>query len=370
MSASFFPRALLTAILALAFPVASFAHWDVGISVGFAPPVLPVYIQPPCPVPGYIWTPGYWAYSDDDGDYYWVPGTWVLPPSRGLLWTPGYWAVLDNDYLWHEGYWAPHVGFYGGINYGFGYFGVGFAGGHWRGGDFYYNRAVTNVTNINVTNVYNSTVTNNHFYGGRASFNGGNGVHARPTSTELWAAREPHRGFTAPQQAHVQSARTVPGLLASVNHGHPAVAATARPGQFQNRNVQPARFSGGGHEPANMPTAPRMSNAVHANSLPVHARATQTQVQPHPAWNAQPVATRPAPYPAAAPRPATYRPAPAPAYHPASAYHPAPAYRAPPPMPRPSPPMQSHAAPPRTENSFHNAHVNAPAPAQRDHRRS
>jgi hypothetical protein len=48
---------------------------------------LPVYDQPPIPEPGYIWTPGYWAWDDDSG-YYWVPGTWVLPPEPALLWTP------------------------------------------------------------------------------------------------------------------------------------------------------------------------------------------------------------------------------------------------------------------------------------------
>jgi hypothetical protein len=153
--------------------------------------------------------------------------------------------VIDNDYVWHEGYWAPHVGFYGGIDYGFGYFGVGFAGGYWRDRDFYYNRAVTNVTNVNVTNVYNSTVVNNRFSGGRASFNGGDGVHARPLPSELTAAREPHRGFTPPQRLHAESARSVPGLLASVNHGHPSVAATERPGQFKARNVEPARATAG-----------------------------------------------------------------------------------------------------------------------------
>ena len=56
-----FPRALLIVFLALAFPIASFAHWDVGVTVAFAPPELPVYSQPPCPAPGYIWTPGYWS---------------------------------------------------------------------------------------------------------------------------------------------------------------------------------------------------------------------------------------------------------------------------------------------------------------------
>ena len=97
------------------------------------PPALPVYEQPLCPGEGYIWTPGYWAWSDDDG-YYWVPGTWVLAPETGYLWTPGYWGFNDGVYLWNAGYWGPHIGFYGGINYGFGYFGEGFAGGEWRGG--------------------------------------------------------------------------------------------------------------------------------------------------------------------------------------------------------------------------------------------
>src|SRR5262249_41381795 len=41
----------------LALPVAS-SYAQVDISVGFAPPPLPVYEQPECPVAGYIWTPG------------------------------------------------------------------------------------------------------------------------------------------------------------------------------------------------------------------------------------------------------------------------------------------------------------------------
>src|SRR5262249_16572953 len=60
------------------------------VSITIAPPVLPVYEQPPIPGPGYIWTPGYWAWGDDG--YYWVPGTWILPPAVGLLWTLGYWG--------------------------------------------------------------------------------------------------------------------------------------------------------------------------------------------------------------------------------------------------------------------------------------
>ena len=114
---------MLFAVVVLAMSSVSFAQ--VRISVSFGPPPLPVYEQPVCPDDGYIWTPGYWAWSDDDGDYYWVPGTWVLAPEVGYLWTPPYWGWDDGRFLFYDGYWGPHVGFYGGINYGFGYFGEG-----------------------------------------------------------------------------------------------------------------------------------------------------------------------------------------------------------------------------------------------------
>ena len=67
---------MVAAALALA-PAASFA--GVFISVGFAPPALPVYVQPVAPGDGYLWNPGYWAYGPEG--YYWVPGVWVRPPA-------------------------------------------------------------------------------------------------------------------------------------------------------------------------------------------------------------------------------------------------------------------------------------------------
>ncbi len=112
----------------LALSGAANAQVAIGISVGFAPPEIPVYEQPICPGEGYLWTPGYWAWDDDDGDYYWVPGTWVLAPEPGYLWTPGYWGWGGSAFFFHEGYWGPRIGFYGGINYGFGYSDVGKAG--------------------------------------------------------------------------------------------------------------------------------------------------------------------------------------------------------------------------------------------------
>ena len=172
------------------------AHAGLYVSITVAPPPLVVYSQPPLPGAGYIWTPGYWSWDEDTGDYYWVPGAWVLAPEPGLLWTPGYWGWGDGGvYVWHDGYWGPHVGFYGGIDYGYGYGGAGFEGGYWRGGVFSYNRAIVNVgVSVNVA-VYSKTIVRSG--GSQTSFNGGNGgVQARPSTHELAYANEHHIGPT------------------------------------------------------------------------------------------------------------------------------------------------------------------------------
>ena len=223
-------RSLLFALVVLAMSAASFAQ--IGISITIAPPALPVYEQPPLPAQGYIWTPGYWAYSQ--GDYYWVPGTWVMAPQVGFLWTPGYWGWGNGGYAFNEGYWGPHVGFYGGINYGYGYTGEGYQGGRWDNGQFAYNRAVNNVNVTNIHNTYNTTVINNTTVN-RVSYNGGNGgITARPTAQEETAAHEKHIAPVAAQTQHVQAARANPQQRASVNQGKPAIAATPKPGAFSD----------------------------------------------------------------------------------------------------------------------------------------
>lgn len=229
-------RVLLFAILALTVALPSYAQISVGVSIRVGPPVLPVYVQPVCPAPGYIWMPGYWAYGPDG--YYWVPGTWVEPPAVGVLWTPGYWGWSEGFYLWHAGYWGPHVGYYGGINYGFGYTGAGFYGGYWRGGVYNYNRSVTNVNVTNVTNVYNTTVINNNTTINKVSYNGGpGGATAQPNAAEQAAARERHIAPTSMQTQHQQSASTNRALLASANHGQPPIAASPKAGVFSGPNV-------------------------------------------------------------------------------------------------------------------------------------
>ena len=101
---------------AILVPPAAFAQVAADVSVNIAPPPLPDYSQPEIPGPGYLWTPGYWAYGPDG--YFWVPGTWVQPPAVGLLWTPAWWGWNNGVYVFYPGYWGPQVGFYGGINYG------------------------------------------------------------------------------------------------------------------------------------------------------------------------------------------------------------------------------------------------------------
>ena len=190
MPITFTTRSLLLALAVLALTAASFGQ--VRVSIGFAPPALPIYEQPLCPGDGYIWTPGYWGYDDGYSDYYWVPGTWVMAPEVGFLWTPPYWGWGAGGFLFYDGYWGPEIGFYGGINYGFGYFGVGFAGGRWDNGHFFYNRAVSNVNVTEIHNVYNTTVVNNTTVN-RVSYNGGNGgITARPTPQEEAAAQQRH----------------------------------------------------------------------------------------------------------------------------------------------------------------------------------
>jgi hypothetical protein len=276
-------RLMLVALVLLAIPVVSFG--GVFVSVSIAPPLLPVYAQPICPGQGYIWAPGYWAYGASG--YYWVPGAWVLAPFTGALWTPGYWGWGNGVYLWHEGYWGLSVGFYGGINYGFGYTGFGYYGGYWNHGAFYYNGAVSHVDRAIVHNVYSRAVTSN---GGvnRVSFNGGHGgTTARPTAAQLAATRGRHDPPTAAQNQLRNTASTNRSQLATATHGRPAVMAATRPEASANRESRNSQE----RSSAPRPTTRAHAQAVHAvpaqshhssrNAAPHYRASTQHAVEPH-----------------------------------------------------------------------------------------
>ncbi len=228
-----YTRFLLLLVFALPFllvPVP--AHAGVFIGVSIAPPVLPVYAQPMCPEPGWMWMPGYWAYDYDSGGYYWVPGTWVPAPYQGALWTPGYWGWQSGLYYWHTGYWGRHIGYYGGVNYGFGYFGIGFLGGYWRDRDFYYNRAY-----MRVGDGYRNSYEDRRDYDrhivqrdSRTAYSGGpGGIDHRPGSDERLADRDRHMQPTSFQNQHIEAARQDRSSYFNSNRGGPSNPAVSRP---------------------------------------------------------------------------------------------------------------------------------------------
>jgi hypothetical protein len=268
---------LIFALIMSAISATSYAQ--IGVSVTFAPPELPVYEQPPIPGDGYIWTPGYWAYGDDD--YYWVPGTWVMAPAPGLLWTPAYWGWNGNAYVFYDGYWGPEVGFYGGISYGYGYTGDGYEGGRWQNGQFYYNRSVNNVNVTTIHNIYNTTVNNTTV--NRVSYNGGNGgVNARPTPQQEAVAHERHVPAVAVQTQHAQAARSQPELRASANHGKPPVAATPKAGAFKDPAVVPAKQAGAPYNPPANRTAAQPNSGSSNRVQPNRPTAAQPNSRPEP----------------------------------------------------------------------------------------
>jgi hypothetical protein len=269
----------LPLVLLLSLP--NVGNAQVTVLVQIAPPEIPIYDQPALPADGYLWTPGYWAWSDDAQDYYWVPGTWVEPPQADVLWTPGYWGAENAVFLWHPGYWGPQVGFYGGVNYGYGYVGSGYQGGRWQGGHVYYNTGVSNVGNVHVTNVYNNIVVSNTV--NHVSYNGGSGgIRAAPTAAQVAAAQAPHIAPTPVQRMHEQTARNDPTLRVSANHGTPPVAATARPGQFSGTGVVSARH-GSSTSVVGTERAAAAARAPQTSQAPPQQRGSeQRSVAPEP----------------------------------------------------------------------------------------
>jgi hypothetical protein len=331
-SARLYLLALFIAVAPIALAPPS-AHASVFISVGFAPPILPVYEQPICPEPDLMWTPGYWAYGPDG--YYWVPGAWVPVPYVGALWTPGYWGWSGGLYLFHEGYWGDHIGYYGGVNYGFGYMGIGFAGGEWRGGHFAYNTAVMHVnttvihnTYINQTIVHNTTIVNDK----HVAYNGGpGGISHQPTAEEQTALHENHLAPTKFQQQHVQTAQTNKTSYFKNNGGHPQTLVAAKPLAAESH-------------PAPAPHAAGPATHGAPQALNGYAKPAPNSQTAHPLDSAHPAsAAHPAP---------EYRPVPE--SHPA-----APAPRA---TPETRPTPESHAAPPS-----HPAPEAHPAPRPESH---
>ena len=253
----------------------------------------------------------------------------MAAPYEGALWTPGYWGYGDSRYFWHPGYWGPHIGFYGGINYGFGYVGAGFLGGFWSNNGFHYNRAVTNVNTTTIANVYNYRVVNNVVTNTYVSYNGGSGgVRYQPSRAELAASREPHVPPLAAQVQVVRSAATNRAQFASANRGRPQVVAMAQPVVVQRISPPAAAVNPGVRrsfrtEPAVAPSEARPATPAYHPAEPTTrpaepARSAEPERPAEPSSNA-PNRAQPRPEaPAARPAPAPKRPATPTPEHPAA----------------------------------------------------
>ena len=138
------------------------------------------------------------------------------------------------------------------------------------------NTTVIHNTYINRTTVINNTTVN------RVSYNGGTGgINARPTPEEQAAEHEQHIPASSVQMQHEQAARTDHTMLASVNHGQPAVAATAKPGVFRGEGVVAARAAG----PNQNHPVPRPPNANRPSENVASNHATQNGGVPRPPNN-------------------------------------------------------------------------------------
>ena len=165
------------------------------------------------------------------------------------------------------------------------------------------------------------------------SFNGG--TTAQLTPQEQAAAHDHHVTATASQTQHEHTASTNRALLASENHGRPAIAATSKPGEFAGKGVVAAReakprpvtlgAAAAGVKP--LETKPLDNRALGNKRAAGNARAAtnngangvppkppQAGVKSPPA-GAKPVAAAPKPYPPAKPAPRVAAVAQHPALH-------------------------------------------------------
>ena len=189
--------------------------------------------------------------------YYWVPGVWCAPPYQGALWTPGYWDFYSGRYRFHPGYWGLYVGFYGGINYGYGYYGTGYRGGLWNGPHFYYNTAVTRVNTYRITYVYNRHVSVNNV-----------STPASPITAAAADCRYGRHRQRSPQSVSSHSRHVLPDAGPAKRRAEPPAVLQSEPRQARRSSRRKTHRCG----PRN-PNAPHCHLAKPAPSRPLRHRA-------------------------------------------------------------------------------------------------
>ena len=201
--------------------------------------------------------------------YYWI----LAPGVRSLLrrpLDPRLLGLCHNRLGFHRGFWGPHIGFYGGINYGFGYTGVGYHGGYWRGNNFYYNRSVNRVnTNITTSTTAPSSSTTSTASPTTAAEAASPTDHGQPRSKPC-AAREPRpcplRSSTSAKQHKNRQ------QFYNVNRGRPAMVAAPRPIAAQPGFTHP--------NPGNRPGQPDVRPGQEVRPGQPETRARPTGISP------------------------------------------------------------------------------------------
>lgn len=94
--------ALLSIALGMsAFALPGIGHAGVNVDIDIAPPA-PREEVVPAPRPGFIWAPGYWAWSGHE--HTWTAGRWERERS-GQHWVPERWEQHGNKWHFEKGHW-------------------------------------------------------------------------------------------------------------------------------------------------------------------------------------------------------------------------------------------------------------------------
>jgi hypothetical protein len=106
------------------------------------------------------------------------------------------------------------------------------------------------------------------------SFNGGTGgIAARPSVQEQAAIREQHVNATGEQQAHFQAAAADRSQLASVNGGHPQMAAARTSSEYKGLADQHARSQPISERDRAANQQQRIGNGVKSGQVTPHETA-------------------------------------------------------------------------------------------------
>lgn len=92
---------LRSLVLSLALAAGTSAFAQISFQIVVAPPA-PMYEVAPMIQPGYVWAPGYWAWSNDR--HIWVRGRTIVQ-REGYLWAPDRWVQQGGAYVRQPGRW-------------------------------------------------------------------------------------------------------------------------------------------------------------------------------------------------------------------------------------------------------------------------